>query len=126
MNCDKCKHFCLSVDEPPCCNCKNTAIPGSYEYISRRILFERNTEIESESINDVVNHPSHYTQGGIECIDAMESAFGAAELAMYCKIAAFKYIWRCERKNGSEDIKKAIWYLKKYLELKDGEPHDAV
>ena len=77
-------------------------------------------------LNDVINHPSHYTQGSIECIDAMKSAFGAEELAVYCKIAAFKYIWRCERKNGSEDIKKAIWYLKKYLELKDGETHDAV
>lgn len=79
-----------------------------------------------QPVNDAVYHPSHYTQGSVECIDAMESAFGAAELAVYCKIAAFKYIWRCERKNGSEDIKKAIWYLKKYLELKDGEPHDAV
>lgn len=43
-------------------------------------------------MNDVVNHPSHYTQGSIECIDAMKSAFGAAQLAVYCKIAAFKYI----------------------------------
>lgn len=67
--------------------------------------------------NDVVNHPSHYTQGNIECIDAMKSAFGADELAVYCKIAAFKYIWRCEHKNGLEDIKKALWYLEKYIEL---------
>lgn len=80
----------------------------------------------SNELNDVINHPSHYTQGRIECIDAMESAFGVAELAVYCKIAAFKYIWRCERKNGSEDIKKAVWYLKKYLELEDGEAHDSV
>lgn len=75
--------------------------------------------------NDVVNHPSHYTQGSIECIDAMKSAFGAAQLAAYCKIAAFKYIWRCERKNGTEDVKKAIWYLNKFLEL-EGEPNDTV
>lgn len=73
-----------------------------------------------QDVNDVINHPSHYTQGGIECIDAMESAFSAAELAVYCKIAAFKYIWRCDYKNGSEDVKKAIWYLKKYLVLKRG------
>lgn len=68
---------------------------------------------------DMVNSPPHYTQGGIECIDAMQSAFGTAELEAYCKIAAFKYIWRCERKNGNEDIHKAIWYLKKYLSLKE-------
>ena len=72
---------------------------------------------ESGETPDMVEHPRHYTQGGIECIDAMKSAFGADELAVYCKIAAFKYIWRCELKNGSEDVKKAIWYLNKFLEL---------
>lgn len=74
--------------------------------------------------NDVVNHPSHYTQGGIECIEAMEAAFGAAELAAYCKIAAFKYLWRCELKNGAEDIRKAIWYLNKHLELTERTDND--
>lgn len=68
---------------------------------------------------DMVNAPPHYTQGGIECIDAMKSAFGDTELEAYCKIAAFKYIWRCEKKNGNEDIRKAIWYLKKYLSLQE-------
>lgn len=77
--------------------------------------------LENSSVDDVVNHPNHYTQGGIECIDAMESAFGAEELAVYCKIAAFKYIWRCEHKNGLEDIKKAAWYLNKHIELMERE-----
>ena len=75
---------------------------------------------------DMVNSPPHYTQGGIECIDAMQSAFGATELEAYCKIAAFKYIWRCERKNGNEDIRKAIWYLQKYLSLKEKKDVDKV
>ena len=48
---------------------------------------EYNRPALPHELNDVINHPSHYTQGGIECIDAMESAFGAAELAVYCKIA---------------------------------------
>lgn len=56
---------------------------------------------------DVVNHPSHYTQGNIECIDAMKSAFGAAQLATYCKIAAFKYI------SGAVSIKMAQRTLKR-------------
>ena len=67
--------------------------------------------------DDAVNHPSHYTQGNIECIDAMVSAFGKEQVATYCKIAAFKYIWRMELKNGMEDCEKAIWYLQKYKEL---------
>lgn len=81
-----------------------------------KVLFG-DSENEAVKENDVVNHPSHYTQGGIECIDAMEAAFGAQELAAYCKIAAFKYIWRCVHKNGLEDVKKAVWYLNKHIEL---------
>lgn len=75
----------------------------------------------AERENDAVNHPTHYTQGWIECIDAMQSAFGKDELAAYCKIAAFKYLWREKNKNGTEDIKKAMWYLNKLIELREKE-----
>lgn len=65
-----------------------------------------------------VNHPEHYSSGGIECIDAMIAAFGAEEVASFCKLNAFKYIWRCEKKGKTtEDIEKAQWYLHKYLML---------
>lgn len=117
MDCTLCKYDALECRDYPCCVCKNTALTGSEEYNARPDMFEPATIPEPEAENDAVNHPSHYTQGGIECIDAMKSAFGAAELAVYCKIAAFKYIWRCEHKNGSEDVQKAIWYMNKYLEL---------
>ena len=72
---------------------------------------------EMKKVSDIINHPAHYTQGGIECIDAMVSAFGAEAVKSYCKINAFKYVWRTDHKNGREDIEKAIWYLKKYIEL---------
>lgn len=74
---------------------------------------------EMKKVSDIINHPAHYTQGGIECIDAMVSAFGAEAVKSYCKINAFKYVWRTDHKNGREDIEKAVWYLKKYLELDD-------
>lgn len=61
-------------------------------------------------------HPSHYG-GKIQCWDAMEEAFGIQETMIFCKLNAFKYLWRCDRKNGTEDIKKAKVYLEKYLEL---------
>ncbi len=69
------------------------------------------------TVNNPVTHPSHYTQGNIQCIDAMESAFGKEALATWCKLNAFKYIWRADHKNGKEDIDKSIWYLNKYKEL---------
>lgn len=68
-----------------------------------------------------VNHPEHYNQGGIECIDAMISAFGKEAVSNFCIINAFKYTWRASDKNGIEDIDKAIWYLNKYKELTDNE-----
>lgn len=71
----------------------------------------------SPSEPDVVNQPPHYTQGNIQCIDAMESAFGKEAVATWCKLNAFKYIWREQHKNGLQDIDKAIWYLNKYKEL---------
>lgn len=67
---------------------------------------------------DAVNHPPHYTGGGIECIDAMLAAFGATEVASFCKLNAFKYIWRCMNKGKCiEDIDKAIWYLNKFKQV---------
>ena len=117
MECELCKYAALECSDYPCSECKNTSLTGSEEYNARPDMFEP-PATTPEAENDVINHPSHYTQGGIECIDAMESAFGAAQLAAYCKIAAFKYIWRAEYKNGAEDVKKAIWYLHKFLELK--------
>lgn len=93
MECELCKYDALALSDYPCRECKNTAVTDSEEYNARPDMFEPATNQEPEAENDVINHPSHYTQGGIECIDAMKSAFGAAQLAVYCKIAAFKYIW---------------------------------
>lgn len=67
--------------------------------------------------DDKVNHPSHYNQGGIECIDAMVSAFGKEAVGNFCICNAFKYVWRAKQKNGVEDLDKAIWYLNKVKEL---------
>jgi hypothetical protein len=64
-----------------------------------------------------VNHPSHYETNGIECIDAMKAAQGVDAVRDFCICNAFKYIWRHKHKNGAEDIKKAVWYLNKWLEL---------
>ena len=68
---------------------------------------------------NVIDNPEHYCKGNIECIDAMISAFGTESVSNFCLCNAFKYIWRTKAKNGIEDINKANWYLKKYLELQN-------
>ena len=56
-----------------------------------------------------VNHPEHYNAGGYECIEVMEANFGKDKVQDFCLLNAFKYLWRADRKNGLEDIKKATW-----------------
>jgi len=66
--------------------------------------------------NDMVNHPSHYASGKIECIDAIEVATdGLDGIEAVCTGNAIKYMWRWKNKSGKQDIQKAIWYLKRLL-----------
>lgn len=61
---------------------------------------------------DMVNHPSHYTAGGIECINAIRAATtGLDGFQSYLSGTIIKYIWRWKWKNGLEDLKKAEKYL---------------
>lgn len=66
---------------------------------------------------DNVNHPSHYETGKFECIEVMQEVFGVEAVQNFCVCNAFKYLYRHRRKNGTEDIEKARWYINKYLEL---------
>ena len=66
---------------------------------------------------DVVNHPSHYTDGGIECIEAIEAALTTEEFRGYCKGNNLKYVWREKHKGGIESLKKAQWYLDRLIQL---------
>ena len=70
-----------------------------------------------EAEPDNVNHPAHYETGKFECIDVMVETQGEEAVKAYCLCAAFKYLYRHNRKNGLEDIKKARWYLDKFIEL---------
>ena len=68
---------------------------------------------------DNVKHPSHYCQGGIECIKAIEASMTPEEFQGYCKGNVMKYVWRFREKNGLEDLKKAQVYLGWMIESKE-------
>lgn len=72
------------------------------------------------NVADNVNHPAHYETGKFECIDVMIETQGVEAVKDFCVCNAFKYLYRHGHKNGAEDIQKAIWYLKKWVELNDG------
>jgi len=64
---------------------------------------------------DQVNHPSHYTDGGIECIEAIEAQLTAEEYQGYLRGNCVKYLWRWRHKGGKTDLAKAQWYLDRLL-----------
>lgn len=66
-----------------------------------------NTEIKADN----VNHPSHYTQGGVECIDCIKASMTPEAYRGVLKGNIIKYVFRYEKKNGVEDLEKARVYL---------------
>lgn len=60
--------------------------------------------------HDAVEHPSHYTSGGIECIDCIKAALGENFMGFLIG-NVIKYTYRYRHKNGAQDLEKARWYL---------------
>lgn len=88
-------------------------IPLELTELAELVAQSANTDIDN------VNHPQHYETGKYECIDVMVEAIGLEDTKGFCLCNAFKYIYRCTKKHNTpvEDVKKAIWYLNKFLEL---------
>jgi len=64
---------------------------------------------------DPVNHPEHYTVGGIETIDFIE-----AKRLGFCEAQVIKYVSRAEFKSSRlQDLKKAQFYLNRLVEQLD-------
>lgn len=61
--------------------------------------------------DDCINNPEHYTSGDIECIDAIKASMGRRAFLGYLKGNALKYLWRYERKEGSNSLEKAGVYI---------------
>lgn len=77
-------------------------------------------------MKDMVNNPSHYTSGGIECLDAIRASMTEEAFRGFLKGNVLKYMWRYEKKfNPTEDLKKAQFYLKRLEEVnEEAKPKD--
>ena len=65
-------------------------------------------------MNDIINHPSHYTDGKIEVIDFIEE-----KQLNFHRGNAIKYIARAGKKNKEteiEDLEKAVWYINREIQ----------
>jgi hypothetical protein len=72
-------------------------------------------------MHDPVNSPSHYAQGGIESIEAIEASMSGQAFKGFLKGNCQKYLWRYEHKNGKEDLLKCQWYLDRLIGVMEAE-----
>ena len=75
---------------------------------------------------DNVNHPAHYETGKFECIDVMVETQGVEATQDFCVCNALKYVYRHKKKNGMEDLQKAIWYLNKAVKWLESQSEKAL
>lgn len=69
--------------------------------------YEQGVPVQDET--GAVNHPDHYNQGTVECIEALDSCGYGLD---FCVGNAIKYLWRFKDKEKPlEDLKKARWYV---------------
>jgi len=66
---------------------------------------------------DEVNHPPHYTDGAIECIESIEAQQTLEEFRGYLKGNVVKYLWRERHKGELQSLKKAQWYLDRLVQF---------
>ena len=84
-----------------------------------RMIAEKLPEPETDMPDNV--HPQHYKlPGGMEVIDIEVAMFGREAVMHHCFCTAAEYILRHVQKNGVEDIRKAHWWLSKFIELESG------
>jgi hypothetical protein len=117
-DCGCCIYDSKECDEEPCVSCKHGIALHDPRHDTTPSYYRPNgSEVPKEQDNDSVNHPSHYCNGGMECIDEMILVFGETTVADFCLCNVWKYRKRALHKNGEEDLKKADWYMNKYKEL---------
>ena len=102
--CQWCKYGDVNIEDYPCNVCK-------YNQFS----VKQENRFELIETGDSTN-PGYY-KGEIECIDAMIQTRGIGDVISFCVCNAFKYVWRWKQKNGVKDLKKALWYMEKAIEL---------
>lgn len=92
-------------------------------YIAAAMIKAAMEEKEKEEKEDVVNKPKHYiSETGLETIDVI-AAFTTdlTGVEAFCCGNAIKYLCRWTKKNGVEDLQKAIWYINKIISIRNGE-----
>ena len=108
--CANCSHAGTPTYKSPCSECVDRKGYPMWEPTDAE-LKAKDAQTAEDMKPDTVNHPAHYTECSLECIDVMLAVFGRRAVTDFCILNAFKYMWRYEHKNGLEDLQKAERYL---------------
>jgi hypothetical protein len=97
---------------------KEEDAPESFTEFTQDVV-EKYTPIGCKGAkDDPVNHPTHYTSGGVECIDAIYAALGKYTDGVDAWLAGqvIKYLWRAPLKEHyKQDLEKAQFYLNRLV-----------
>lgn len=84
----------------------------------RTNMYDQEVPCYAEPTDDI-NHPTHYNTGNIETYDYIVDQLSPDEYLGYTKGNILKYVSRERHKGGLNDLRKAQWYLNKYIERMD-------
>ena len=105
VSCDECKYKELNLYS--CAGAVNSS--DCTDFMPKAP--EESQPVES----DAVNAPQHYI-GKIECIDYLRDKLTPAEFTGFCIGNVLKYCSRWRKKDGVQDLHKAMVYLKWAIE----------
>ena len=75
---------------------------------------------------DEIDKPKHYTQGKVECLDAIDSMLEESSRIDFYRTQIIKYMWRlCDKGSPLKDAKKAKFYLERLIEKLEWAGDDA-
>lgn len=119
LNCEGLSYNKQVLDDAICFICDTCGQHDVAEF-DKLLIDQLNSKIDKlkklndeKSNDDVINHPDHYIShpSGVECLEIVQHMD-------FCLGNAIKYIWRCEEKGKPiEDLKKAIFYLERKIQL---------
>ena len=82
------------------------------------------TQNVPDSVPDAVHSPQHYT-GKIECVEYLRDKLSQEEFTGFCMGNVLKYTSRWRKKDGVQDLKKALVYLQWAIENESQTDGDA-
>jgi hypothetical protein len=88
----------------PCCRTAADCPSYAQEALENAIKQDKKTA-------DIIHHPAHYTWRGRECVEHLRDWLGHDGYLAYLEGNVQKYLYRWQKKNGIEDLDKAIEYI---------------